>query len=153
MRWIALGICLATLAGCDGYRYLTSGEVSWKLKKELRDNGAKEVDLASLTSFEWDELFMFGPYTPEQEICARLAMELASCKSKVESPMNKSQILLVFRKAGEIVHVENHYRIHGDFTPLNDHGQVVTPKTAKFSAYSAGEATTGEPWLKLRQRP
>ena len=59
----ALGII--ALAGCgDIYRYVASGEVGWALKKEIRDRGRQEIALAGLTRFAWDEMIVFGAYTP-----------------------------------------------------------------------------------------
>ena len=153
LRALALGGCLLALAGCgDAYRYLTSGEVGWNLKKEIRDNNAKEVNLAQLARFEWDELFLFGPYQSTESICAQLGLNRAACKSKVttDSP-GEGEILLVFRHENRIVHVETHSRFHGDFTPIGT-GKPLTRDSAIFVVVADGLAAGGEPWLKLRPK-
>jgi hypothetical protein len=150
---IMLAVSLALLGGCgESYRYLKSGEVGWKLKKEIRDRNAKEVDLARLASFEWDELFLFGPYQPTADVCARLALGHAECKSAItKESADDGEMLMVFRRKGEIMHVEVHYLFHGDFTPLADE-QPITPRDAVFVITADGVLTDGQPRLRLKKR-
>jgi hypothetical protein len=144
---------LCGLAGCDdAYRYAVSGEVGWALKKELRDKHSNEVAIAKLTRFEWDELFLFGPYQPTSEACNRLAMSQADCASSIKSEStDDGQMLMVFRRNGKVVHSEMHIRWHGDFTPVPD--ALLTPASAIFTVSVQGKGAGGEDWLKLRLKP
>lgn len=144
---ILLALCLS---GCgDIYRYLKSGEVGWALKKELRDKKATRVELAKITKFEWDELFLFGPYHPTSEVCKRLALSPGDCKSEITAEStDDGEMLMVFRLKGKVVHSEMHIRWHGDFTPVPD--EPFTPQTAVFSVSVEGKGALGEDWLKLR---
>ena len=151
MRVIVLSVCLLALAGCgDTYRYVMGGEVGWNLKKEIRDKGAKEINLAKLVPFAWDELFLFGPYQPTEAICAKLGLSPTECKSKItKKSTDDSEMLMVFLKKGQIAHVEMHYLFHGDFIP-NVHDQPLTPETALFVVTTDGKTTSGKPWLRLK---
>lgn len=138
------------LQGCgDIYRYLNSGDVGWALKTALRDRKSTRVELAKLTEFQWDEFLLFGPYEPTSEVCRRLELSLVACKSviTVES-VDDSEMLMVFRHRGKVVHTEMHFRWHGDFTPIPD--KPFSPQTAVFSVSIEGRGAAGGDWLKLR---
>ena len=67
-RWLTMILLLPGLWSCgEPHHSWDTGEVGLALKKELRDNQAnnqaKEVTIAKLTRFAWDELFLFNPYT------------------------------------------------------------------------------------------
>jgi hypothetical protein len=142
-------VLLAGLSGCgELYRYVASGKVGWALKKELRDKNSKEVEIAKLTDFAWDELVLFSPYFPTAKVCERLGLSPDECKSTIKSASgDDSEMLIVFRNQGKIVHVEMHFRVHGDFTPVAE--QVLTPETATFTVGVSGKATSGADWLTL----
>ncbi len=156
VRAALLGICLSALGACgEAYRYLTSGDVGWALKKEIRDRNAKEVAIAKLAPFEWDELYLFSPYMRTELICAKLALGPAECGSRItKESADDGQMLMVFRRQGRVVHVEMHYRIHGDFIPAPA-GQPLTPANAIFVVAARRGAAGGEPWpkLELKRRP
>ena len=149
-RSIALALALCTLAGCgEAYRFFKSGPVSWALKKEVRDRGATRIVLSQLTSFGWDQLYLFGPYSPKSEVCAELKVAAADCDRKVrDDSTDDGEMLLVFRRAGEVVHVELHYRWHGDFTPVPV-AQPISRERAVFRVQQEGQTASGGPWLKL----
>lgn len=153
MRIVVLIVCVAMVSGCgETYRYIKSGEVGWRLKKEVRDNNAKEVNLVALVPFEWDELFLFGPYQPSKAICAKLSLSQIECESKItRQSTDDSEMLMVFRKKGQIVHVEMHFRFHGDFTPIIS-DQPITPKNAVFVVTAEGSAADGRAWLRLKPK-
>jgi len=144
MRTLLTILLALNLSGCgDVYRYLKSGEVGWALKKELRDRNRKEVALAKLTKFEWDELFLFSPYYPTNEVCKRLTLSTIDCKSIITSEStDDGEMLMVFRLRRKVVHAEMHIRWHGDFTPVPE--KPLTPQTAIFSV------SADRDWLKLR---
>ena len=152
MRAVIFAVLLCSLSGCgDIYRYVESGEVGWALKKELRDKHSKEIAIAKLTSFEWDELFMFGPYQPTSEVCKRLALSQDDCTSAIKSEStDDGEMLMVFRHKGKVVHSEMHMRWHGDFTPVPH--EPLTPTSAVFTVSVEGKGAFGEDWLKLRPK-
>lgn len=136
------------LAGCgDIYRYLTSGEVGWAIKREIRDRQQTEIALASLTRFSWDELIVFSAYTPRQEICQRLKLDERACvAADLQEPLDDGLGLLVFRQNGKIVHREIQLGWHGSFQVDE---RSFTPQTAVFVVEPHGTGRNGEPYLIL----
>lgn len=132
----------------DSYRYMTSGEVGWALNKELRDNRATQVDIARLTDFEWDEFILAAPYEPAEDICKRLRIATAKCHKVITTEsIDDGEMVMLFRHKGKVVHIEKHFRFHGDFTPIPD--EAFTPKTAVFNVSVDGKSASGQSWLKL----
>jgi hypothetical protein len=150
MRFLLAILLVLNLSGCgDAYRYLKSGEVGWALKVELRDRKSTRVELAKLTKFEWDEVFVFDPYAPTSEVCKRLQLPLAECASAIAiESTDDGEMLLVFRLKGKVVHTEMHIRWHGDFTSAPQ--QPLTPQAAVFAVVVEGKGSQGQDWLKLR---
>ena len=140
------------LAGCgDIYRYLTSGEVGWAIKREIRDRQQTEIALASLTRFPWDELIVFSAYTPRQEICQRLKLDERTCvAADLPEPLDDGLGLLVFRRNGKIIHREIQLGWHGRFQVDE---RSFTPQTAVFVVEPHGSGRDGEPYLILRAKP
>lgn len=139
-NWIVLCAMLCTVTACDDmYRYAVSGEVGRALKKELDDERASEVALVKLTSFPWDEFFVFSALAEPWEICQRLQLDPAECKSTVPSGLSDTEVLLIFRNAGQIVHQETHFRVHGNFRRVYE--SSFTPKTAVFAVI--GDTSVG----------
>lgn len=154
IRLAALGTCLfMTLSGCgDLYRFISSGEVGWAIKREVRNQQKTEISLATLTRFNWDELIIFGSYTPRNEICRRLQLEEPACASaNLPEPLDDGLSLLVFRLNGKIVHREIHLGYHGEFRVDNRIG--FTPQNAVFVVEPHGMLRHGERQLLLKWRP
>lgn len=152
MRSVIPVMLVFCLAGCgDLYRYARSGEVGWALKKEIRDNHVKEVAIANLTRFQWDEFFVFDPYVPTGRICEKLGLSQPGCGSAITSASTSDgEMLLVFRHKGNVVHTEMHLRWHGDFSPAP--GEPFTPESAVFAVVVDGEGAIGGDWLRLRPK-
>jgi hypothetical protein len=132
---------------------------AWRSKKncvkELRDNQAnnqtKEVTIAKLTRFAWDELFLFSPYTPSREVCKRVQVTAADCKAVIpDESKDDGEMMMVFRIKGKVAHSELHHRSHGDFTPAP--AEPFTPQTAVFSVVAESTGAAGADWLKLRPK-
>jgi hypothetical protein len=150
---LALAAIISALSGCgDVYRYFKSGEVSWALKNELRDKHSKEVNIAKLTDFEWDELYLFGPYEPTDDICKHLRIAPEECRSVITSEStDDGEMLMVFRHNGKVVHTEMHIRWHGDFTPVPD--EAFSRTSAVFNVFVEGKGSLGQDHLVLRPKP
>ena len=149
---VLLSTVLLFLSGCGGiYRYAKSGEVGWALKKELRDKHSKEVDMTKLVKFQWDEFFVFNPYTSSADICKRLALSLDQCQKQIKSEStDDGETLLIFLKDRKIAHSEMHFRWHGDFTPARD--EPFTSATAVFTVLVKDQGSMFEDWLSLRPK-
>jgi hypothetical protein len=146
-------LLLPGLWGCDKFSRSSNstGEVGLALKKELLENQVKEVDIAKLTRFAWDELFLFSPYFPTSEVCKRVQLSVAECKSTIpEESTDDGEMMMVFRIKGKVAHSELHHRQHGDFTPAPS--EPFTPETAIFSVVAEGTGVPGPGWMKLRPK-
>jgi hypothetical protein len=120
MRRAVAVLVLVSLSGCGQlHRYLESGPVGWRLRREVRAKGASPIRLADLTSFDWDEVFLFDPYTPRSAVCAALALSESDCPDYVTGESTDDAVMYIaFRQGGAFVHGEMHFRRHGDFTPV-----------------------------------
>jgi hypothetical protein len=120
MRLALLVLVLLGLSSCgELHRYLESGPVGWRLRGEVRAKGASTIRLADLTSFDWDEVFLFEPYTPRSAVCAALAISEGDCPDAVTRESTDDAVMYIaFRQGGAFVHGEMHFRKHGDFTPV-----------------------------------
>ena len=143
-------LALISLSGCgEVHRYLESGPVGWQLKREVYDEGATTIRLAALTRFEWDEVFLFDPYTPQSAVCATLALSASECRDKVTAESRDDGVMFIaFRLRGALVHAEMHVRAHGDFTPVPG-AQPIRKTDAVFRVVRAGQTAHGADWYKL----
>ena len=79
-----------------------------------------------------------------------MSLNQIACDEQItEESTDDGEMLLVFRKDGEIIHVEMHFRFNGDFAPL-DYPVPVMPEKATFAVVQDGRAASGSPWLRLR---
>jgi hypothetical protein len=91
------------LFGCDFSSYL-SGPVGKAVRHEVREKRQQEIDLARVVPFEWDELFLFGPYTPRGEVCKELQLNKAECLISVKSESTDDGVMfLVLRHKDKIM--------------------------------------------------
>ena len=149
---IILPILFSFLTGCgEIYRYFKSGQVGWALKKAIRDEHRQTVVLKELTHFAWDECYLFDPYSPRSSVCKRLALSPAECKETIKTDStDDGEMLIVFRNQGKVIHVEMHFRWHGDFTPAPE--EPLTPTSAVFFVVPDGKGASGGQWLRLRPK-
>ena len=134
-----LRLALVGLVGCgEAYRYIESGPVGWQLKREVRDRGATTIPLANFTRFEWDEVFLFDPYTPRGVVCAALEVAERECEGEITAESRDDGVMFIaFRRNGTLVHAEMHFREHGDFTPV-PRAQPIRKTDAVFRVLRTG---------------
>ena len=149
MRATAILALIVSLFGCgDIYRFAKSGEVGWAIKKEIRDKQRKEIVLANITKFPWDEFFVFEAYTPTSEVCQSLSLSKNDCEATITSESTgDAEMLLVFRLNGKVVHSELHIAWHGDFD--QEDTAPLTPKTVVFNVVAKGKLYNGEDSLGI----
>lgn len=149
MKYIALTLLVFTFVGCD-LTGLLSGEVGTAIRKEVRDNGAKQIDLATVVPFKWDELYLFTPHTSSSHVCKELTIPEIQCASIIsQESMDDGEIYLVLKLNGKIIHQEMYIRFNGDFTPI-EYPMPIKVENSKFKVInSGGKSVSGDPWLKL----
>lgn len=74
------------------------------------------IDVAALTKFEWESLYVFSPYTPNGVVCEKIGSQLDHCTTKIPSPgIDEGNYLLAFTRKGRVVHYELYARGKADF--------------------------------------
>jgi hypothetical protein len=112
-----LALAAATV-GCGPFGDDVDGSLD-ALTDAVRESDRTGVPfrLASVTSFEWDRVYVFGPYSTPEQIREQLGFDWPAAEdSKIEDAdwMN----LLVFVRDGRVVHAYEHDRGNGDLEPL-----------------------------------
>jgi hypothetical protein len=147
---LVVGFCVSLIA-CNPFDFSSpAGPVGKALHKEVREKKSVEVDFKKIVPFAWDEMYLFGPYMPREDVCKRLGLAGLQCWYHVsETSTDDGEMFLVFRLKGDIVHTEMHSRFNGDFIPMT-YPQPVTPERGRFVIIEDGRLASGEPWLRLR---
>lgn len=102
-------------------------DIGERLSDALREDGGKELDLKKIVPFAWDELFLFSPYYPTENVCKDLGLDAVSCKKTItQESTDDGVMLMVFRHQGRVVHVELHNRWNGDLTPSLDANPIAS---------------------------
>jgi hypothetical protein len=108
------------------------GEFSAKLGKAVRSGNVSEVDLATFIPIQWDELYIFRPYSLREESCKTLGLGWLQCNIALPTGINEHEDFLVFRLRSKIVHTEHHWGKNGVFTSQTRMPQPVLRSSAKF---------------------
>lgn len=115
-----------------------------KLDKVLAD---KQIDIAKLTPFDWEQLYIFKPYTPISIIDSKLGY-IWSGAEKTFINQEEEFDLLIFTKNDTVVNYIRWFRNKGDFSKIN---QIkYQPANAKF-IYKK-EKFGEEDWLFLYEK-
>ena len=102
--------------------------IAGKLDKVLANNTAdKQIDIAKLTPFDWEQLYVFKPYTPIREIDSKLGYIWVEAE-KTFINQEEEFDLLVFVKNDTVVNYIRWFRNKGDFMRI---------KSLKYSYDSA----------------
>jgi hypothetical protein len=73
------------------------------------------IRVAEITTFGWDTLHVFSPYTPDTAVCSRLGERLQDCSKRVPATVDEGSYLLAFSRDGRVVHLERYRRGTADF--------------------------------------
>lgn len=81
-----------------------------KLKEAVNTN--TEIDINKLTSFDWDECYVFTPYYPPKAIYEKVGVEWTTTKTFIEfllvhdsenQTINDDQYMIVFKKDNKVI--------------------------------------------------
>jgi hypothetical protein len=149
VKAITLASLLAIPIACT--RVEPAGEFSTALGKLVRSEKVQEVDLANVLPLDWNELFVFGPYSPRESNCQALQLGWLKCRLTLPAEVNEGELVLVFRANSQVVHVERHRRWNGDFSAqTSPRPQPILRSAAKFSVrLVSNRAPEGEQWYQL----
>jgi hypothetical protein len=73
--------------------------------KEIQ-SGTTQVDIEKIANFEWDRMFVFGPYYPREYICKDLKITEWQCKAAGIADVDEGDDLLVFMNQGTVADAE-----------------------------------------------
>ena len=126
--------CLAiAVAGCN-----PGGELADRVVTAARSEGAV-IRMADLTSFPWDRVCLFGPYTIQGQVDSCLGFDWPEFKA-TGLEMDDSFSLMVFSLAGRVAHSEKVSR-RLDFA-TSVYGRPFSPQTAVFRAVRTASGRT-----------
>lgn len=126
---LLLPLLMLALAGCG-----KPHPVSDAIGKQAMQPDAQTVRLADATTFAWDQVYLFGPYTGRPAVCETLKIEASHCAQQIAFESgDDSEMSLAFLSQGKLVQYVPHLRKHGDFTPVPDlAGQPINAGDAVF---------------------
>ena len=134
-RWRTWLLVIVVALGLAGVLNL---EPSWarSLKKTIKKQPEQAISLADHAQFDWDTVYIFGPYTDRGLIDEELgAGTWAEIGTDIE--LYDNVVLFVFCDEGEVVESYDLPRSHGDFTTcLAPAG--LTPQEARFAVRDGG---------------
>jgi hypothetical protein len=104
-----LAILALTLVGCRAHRSITED-----ITEQLR-SGATRVDIERTGDFAWDEMFVFGPYSPKDETCKTLRLNSSECSAAGIRDVDEGEFLLMFLQRGKVSKIESFPRTVGNF--------------------------------------
>ena len=114
---------LALLASCNQNRIDRNTELEESIHSLVEEQKVSEIKINSLTNFDWDQAFLFLPYTTEESIEEQLGVEFED-PSQIDS--RDDIYLLVFMNDQQVVQYAEIDRLKSDFsvktklTPFND---------------------------------
>ena len=129
-------LCGATLM-MGLYRRFGKDPISSAIADLVRQGEGTVVEIAPLTRFEWDRLFIFGPYSAEKRVNDTLGFEWSGF-DRSDGKWGKSVVLFVFVKGNEVVRSFEHPRIQGDFSRALKHVGYL-PSETRFVVRLNGE--------------
>jgi hypothetical protein len=77
--------------------------------------GATVVNLAQVADFDWDQLFVFGPYSYPEGMCKTLGLSSHNCSAAALKEVDERDFLLLFLKDRKITYRETFSRLKGNF--------------------------------------
>ncbi len=122
------------LVSCAGSASSQSGFES-KLRVAIQKSAKGEIQsfaMETITDFPWDGLYIFGPYTPANEIEKALGVAWPPAR-KCGIEMSDTFCLLVFKHKEKIIRYYEYSRSDGDWSALSSTTKI-SPNAAVFVA-------------------
>lgn len=138
---VIMGLLLALLSGCF------QSTLSVRIGEQARAQGV--VELAPLTDFEWDTVFIFSPYTSTGVICNAAGAQWPECERQAPKQVSESSFHLVFTHQGAFVSQVVHSRKNGNFCTQTCALSVPRQKAKFHVAPVSHAASSNEPSFYL----
>ena len=123
-------VVILIASGCG--RFLPNRSVVGGINRATHDGSSTHIDLAKLTDFEWDRLFIFGPYSYPERMCRDIGFSKSECEAANLKNVDEGEYLLVFLNGRKVIRMERYSRLDGS---VDKNGLAIglTPKDALFS--------------------
>jgi len=96
-----------------------ASDTSEAIERLVRTDKPATLRLADATRFEWDQVFIFAPYTTRARACGVLGVQAEACERTVPfESMDDGEMSLAFMAQGRVVRYVRHSRANGDFVPV-----------------------------------
>ncbi len=117
-----LVLALTILIGYIWWEYYNSHKVKEdiELKNEVIKvvQSSKEIDFSKVTNFEWDEIYLFTPYTDSKEILKKDGVKRYNSKLNME--YNDGHNIIAFVNSKKIITYIEINRSDFDFEPIEN---------------------------------
>ncbi len=104
---------IVLVAGCNQKSIKHNKDLEESIFSIVEDENNSEISVGALTDFEWDQAFLFEPYTPDEQMEKELGVEF-------EDPSNLRSrddiYLLVFMDDGKVIQYAEVDRQGSDFS-------------------------------------
>ena len=115
-------LALTILIGYIWWEYYNSHKVKedFELKNEVIKvvQSSKEIDFSKVTNFEWDEIYLFTPYTDSKEILKKDGVKRYNSKLNME--YNDGINIIAFVNSKKIITYIELNRSDFDFEPIEN---------------------------------
>jgi hypothetical protein len=143
-NWLlCASIVMVVLIGCRKYE----DKISSVIADKISAGEGTTIDIAKLTSFDWNRLYIFGPYESRDSLQDIVGQRFLG-NNELPLGVKEGYTLFVFTRSNKVIHYFNHPRGSGDFSGI-DPPKWFTPQNAKFRVYQDGLGLYGK-WLKLK---
>jgi hypothetical protein len=144
-RWLRT---LAALTGLSLWLEICAaqpkpGQFGVTLGQKLQAERPALIDLASVSTLAWDELFIFDPRSTKDDNCRLLKLDYFECFTTFPATVRDDEHILVFRRNGKLVRVERHPRKNGDFVSAAQPRPQPILRTAAIFATLPGPDKSG----------
>jgi hypothetical protein len=119
-----------------------------------RDRNVTELHLSQAAPFAWDEVYLFGPYTPREQVCKTLRIPVSDCQRFIPfESVDDGDMTLAFMLQHCMARYTMHRRKNGDFLPLAAAGQAIAEERASFRVVRGNDGADGKVRIRLVQTP
>lgn len=119
---------LLLLVGCSQSSVQQNRELEESIHSIVEDKNISEININSLTNFDWDKAFLFAPYTTQKSIDEQLGIDFKD-PSKID--IRDDIYLLVFLNDNKVVHYAEINRQQSDFSVGEK--EYLTPSNASIN--------------------
>ncbi|OZI12106.1 hypothetical protein CEW92_08500 [Bacillaceae bacterium SAS-127] len=103
-------------------------ELEQSVLAAMKKESVEEIDLNQFTDFDWEQAYLFSPYTPQEDISGQLGINY---KDPSRIDMRDDINLLVFLNKNKVVQYAEISREYGDLLITTDDG--LSPSNATLT--------------------